>query len=566
MKKYYQYCEDVISGKIVTGSLMRLSVERHLNDLDKSSRREIPYRFSEAHADHVIDFMEKMKHTKGILANQYFLLSPIQQFMTAVMFGWLMEHEDTGRWVRRFTKSYVEVARKWGKTAWMAAGGNYLLYGDGEEGAEVFSFATKLEQARIVHRQSRSMTNKFLRENPILRSQIEVLKDNITYFPTESMYEPLPSTSDKLDGLNPHGGLGDEIHEFDSPDMINVLETGMGSRLMPMLWLITTAGFNIYGPGYKIRSDQVKVLKGINTDDRTVSFINTIDEGDSWEDESVWPKSNPHIGITPYWSYMRQQYRKARNEGGRTEIEFKTKNLNIWTTSGDTWIQDELWVKNQDIWSTDILRGRVCTIGMDLSANKDLTVLAAFFPATEEDLYDRVLLQYYCPSDTIPERSKSDRVNYDIWAQEGYILPIPGSVIRYEYLQQTLREWKQLYNIKKLAYDPKFAYQLVDEIERIGIDTAKYGQNTRDMTAPIQYIERQLLSDRFKHNMHPILRWNVSNVMLYTDSNGGVKFDKRKTVDKIDGCVAMAMAAGEWLSSAPPRMSRYIEESMFPGM
>ncbi len=560
-----KYCEDVISGKIVTGELIQLAVKRHLTDLDRSKNGDLPYVFSQKHADHVINFIEKMRHTKGILANKRFILSPHQKYITSNIFGWVGRHEDTGQVVRRFTKFYRENGRKEGKTAWLAAVCNYMLFGDGEDGAEVYSFATKMDQARIVFDVSRSMCRKYIKDYPILSNKLKVITNNIAYLPNESKYEPLPAGSDKQDGLNAHGGFGDEVHEYNDRDQLDVIETGMGSRIQPILGMITTAGFNIYGPCYKIRSDNIKVLKGINEDERTCSFIYTIDEGDDWQDEDVWVKPNPNIGITPYWDYMRAQCRKAINEGKEAEYQFRTKNINQWMTSGSTWVSDEDWMKSStgpiDI---ERLKGRLCCIGMDLSTNKDLTSLKALFPPTEDDPNYRVLCKFFCPEDNIPERSKSDKVNYDVWAEDGYIVATPGRVVNYDYLLDTLKEWKQLFNIKRLDYDPSFAYQLVDQIERIGIKTFVFGQNTRDMNPPIQEIERLIMKKELDHGRHPILRWNVANVMLFTDSNGKVKFDKRKVVDRIDGIVALAMAMGGWLSEAAPRQSVYETEDLFP--
>jgi phage terminase large subunit-like protein len=569
MTNSIQYAEDVVSGKVVSGELFRLVAEQHLKDLDASKRGDIPYVFSQPHADHAINFIQKMKHVEGKLANKPFLLADHQVFKTSLVYGWLGRHEDTGDVVRRYTRVYDEIARKGGKSTYLGAVGNYSLIGEREEGAQVYSAATKLSQAKVVHRASRRMMNKFLAEpeNMVLKPKIEVLKDSITFFPTDSFYWPLPSTAETLDGLNPYVSLIDEVHEHQDDELIKVIETGMGSRIQPLLWMITTAGFNIYGPAYQIRSNVVKVLKGITIDNRSLCFIHTIDEGDDWKDKSVWIKSNPTIGITPYWSYMNDQFTKAINDGGRAEIQFKTKNLNIWTTSGDTWLKDEDWVATSPKpYDQKMLKGRACWVGMDLSSNKDLTCLVAVFPPTESDPKYRVLCQFYCPEDTIPERSKSDKVNYDIWASDKFIKPIPGKVIDYKYVFETLKEWKQLYNIKKLEYDPTFAYQLVDEIERMGIKCETYGQNTRDMDPPIKEIERLVIRKELDHGCHPVLRWNVANVMLYTDSNGKVKFDKRKVVDKIDGCVALAMAMGGYLSEPKSRRSKYNDEPLFPGM
>lgn len=559
-----QYADDVLNGKILTGELFRLAVERNMTDLDRARRKDFPYYYSQPHADHAIQFIERMRHTKGKLANKRFYLSPHQRWITSVIFGWVGPHQDTGDIVRRYTKFYRENARKEGKTSWLAALGNYLLYGDGEYGAEVYSFATKMDQAKIVFDVARSMSLKYIRDYPILRDKLKVIKSNISYLPTESKFEPLPQGSDKQDGLNAHGGLGDEIHEYDDRDQLDVIETGMGSRLQALLGMITTAGFNIYGPCYKIRSEMVKILRGIITDERSAAFIFGLDPGDSWHDRNMWPKANPNIGITPYWDYMDSQYKKAL-VSREAEYQFRTKNLSEWLTSGATWLSDDDWMrtgsKGMDL---ELLKRRPCYVGMDLSTNKDLTVLIALFPPTESDDQYRILCAFFCPEDNIPERSKSDKVNYDIWAEDGYITATPGKVVNYDYLLERLEQWRQMFDIKRLDYDPSFAYQLVDRIERMGIKTFVYGQNTKDMNPPIQEIERLVLRKELDHGQHPILRWNVSNVMLFTDSNGKVKFDKRKVVDRIDGAVALAMAMGGWLSTAPTRKSVYDTEDLFP--
>lgn len=574
MTQGHKYGEDVLSGKVVSGELFRLAVERHFNDLDRAKRGDIPYIYHQETADHAINFMEKLRHVKGVLAKkkQNFILSPYQKLCTEIVFGWLGRHEDTGDWVRRFTKVYHSTARKSGKTSYLAAVGCYGLFGEGEEGAEIYSAATKLPQAKIVFDIAGSMITKFMVDNPIMKRHLVRLKSNISYIPTESFFEPLPADSKKLDGLNPHMALPDEVHEHPDDGLIKVLETGMGSRVAPLLYMITTAGFNIYGPCYKIRSDVVKILKGITTDERTVGFISTLDNpnddnGDDWKDKSVWGKSNPHLGTTPYMSYMNDQFNKAVNGDPDDEDQFKTKNMNVWTSSGSTWIRDDEWMKSSSgPVNLDMLKGRMCYLGLDLSSNKDLTVLAAVFPPTESDPNYRAIFQFYCPEESIPARSKSDKVRYDVWAADNYIKAIPGKVIKYRYVFDTLNEWKRIYNVKRLDYDIAFSYQIIDEIESLGIKTFPYGQNTKDMNAPIKEIERLVTLKEFDHGRHPIMRWNVSNVMLYKDSNGKKKFDKRKIVDRIDGCVALAMAMGGYLSNPKPRRSKYESEPLFPGM
>lgn len=559
MLKYEQYAEDVIAGKIVCGDLCRRSVERHLNDLDRANRGEIPYKFSPKMANHALNFIQKQKHVKGLLAKkgQTLDLEPFQQFNWAVIFGWLGRHEDTGDLVRRFTKYYNERARKGGKSTELAAIGNYGLIADGEEGAEVYSAATKLNQAKEVFNIAKSMMNKFKRDYPIYRSDILSLKENITFLPTESKFEPLPSDSDSLDGLNPHFALIDEMHAHKDDSLLKVLETGMGARTNPLLLIITTAGDNIYGPCYQMRKTNIDILMGIKTDERSYSMIYTLDQDDDWNDKDVWIKSNPNLGKAPYLSYMTDMHQKAVTEGSSAEVQFKTKNLNIWTTTGITWIRDEKWMKSGTDFNWEDLRGRPVHIGMDLSQYHDLTCLILLFPPYSGDDKFRVMCKFYCPEDNIEKRSRTDGVNYVEWAKNGFIKAMHGAEIDQDVILDDLKDLKTIFDIQLLSYDPALAYKLIQHVENMGIATESYGQNTRDMNAPIKEIEMLIGQQKLDHGNHPILRWNVSNVALYVDTNDKVKFNKKKIVERIDGCVGLAMAMGGYLKSDPPRKSKY---------
>lgn len=565
MLAFEQYAEDVIAGRgHPVGELCRLSVQRHLNDLDRSRRGEIPYRFAPELANHALDFIQKQRHVKGIMASQRqtLKLEPFQQFNWAVIFGWVGRHEETGTIVRRFTKYYNERARKGGKSTEMAAIGNYGLIADGEEGAEIYSAATKLTQAKEVFNIAKSMMNKFKKDYPLYRNDILSLKENITYLTTESKFEPLPSDADTLDGLNPHFALIDEMHAHKDDELLKVLETGMGARANPLLAIITTAGDNIYGPCYRIRKTNIDILRGIKKDERSFSMIYTLDEGDDWHDQSLWYKPNPNMGKAPYLTYLQDMYQKAITEGSSAEIQFKTKNLNIWTTTGITWIRDEKWMAAGTEWEWEMLRRRPCHIGMDLSTYHDLTCLILLFPPWNDDEKFRVLCKFYCPEDNIEKRSRTDGVNYVEWAKDGYIKAMPGESIDEEYLLRDLEEAKGLFEIQLLSYDPALAYKLVQKVENMGIDTESFGQNTRDMNAPIREVEKLIVQKTLDHGCHPILRWNVSNVALYKDTNDKVKFDKKRVTERIDGCVGLAMAMGGYLKSDPPRKSKYESQEL----
>ena len=560
MKIYNQYAEGVLSGEIITNEYIQGTVKRHMNDLDRSRRGDMPWRFSEPHADHMINFMQKLKHVSGRLAKnkENLILAPFQQFTWAMASGWIGPHEDTGETVRRFTKTYNERARKGGKSTEVAAVLCYGLLADGEEGAEVYSAATTMKQAKVVFTMGRQMLLKFKKDYPLFRTDIELLKENITYHLTGSKFEPLPNEPDTLDGSSPHFVSLDEMHAHKNDEMLKVMETGMGGRDNPLLIVITTAGKNINGPCYQMRKTNIDIIRGIKKDDRSMSMIYTIDEDDDWHDETVWIKSNPNIGIAPYWSYMRDQFNKAIAEGDSAENQFKMKNLNIWTTTGTTWIKDDEWIKSYTKdWTWEDMIGRPCHIGMDLSQYHDLTALILIFPPHKGDEKFRVLCKFYTPEDNMEKRKMSDGVDYPSWAKEGYIKAIPGPAIDTDVLLEDLKELRGMFDIQQLAYDRALAYKLVQEVKNLGIECIDYQQNCQWMNAPIIEIEKQISLQNLDHGNHPVLRWNVSNVALYIDTDGRKRFDKRKVVERIDGCVAMAMAMGSYLMQGAAPISKY---------
>jgi len=558
MHDYMKYADDVVNGRLIVGEYQRLSVERHLKDLERAARGEIPYRFSENHAHHCLNFIGKLKHTKGRLARQRhnLELAPFQKFVWAVVFGWLGTHEDTGEEVRRFTDVHLEKARKGGKSTEIAAIGNYGLCSDGEVGAEIYSAATTMKQAKEVFNIAKSQLRKFKQDYKVLYKDFELLKENITYHPTESKYEPLPNEAERLDGSSPYYALFDEYHAYKDDSMIQILETGMGARDNPLSIKITTAGNNIKGPCYKSRKVAIDVLHGLITDERSFSMIYTMDEEDDWHNKELWVKPNPNIGVAPYWSYMNDRYNKAL-KGQSAEIQFKTKNLNIWTTTGSTWIKAKDWAASGNEFDWQECKGRPCWIGMDLSTSKDLTALMYYFPPVDGYEDHKVLCKFYCPEDNAEERSKSDKVPYVEWGKKGYMTLTAGPAVDYDYILKDLNESKQYFDIQVLEYDPALAYKLVSQINQMGIETSIYGQNTRDMNAPIMHIEELVSKREFNHGNHPVLAWNVSNAVMYMDTNGKVKFDKKKVVERIDGCVALAMAVGGYLTDGVPKKSKY---------
>jgi phage terminase large subunit-like protein len=186
------------------------------------------------------------------------------------------------------------------------------------------------------------------------------------------------------------------------------------------------------------------------------------------------------------------------------------------------------------------LKGRRCYVGMDLSSTKDLTALVAVFP--DDDGFD-VLPAFFVPTNSIRERSTRDRVPYDQWVREGHIIATPGNVVDYEAVRKVLQEWDAEFDLREIAYDPWNATDLVTRLsEQDGFTCVPLRQGFASLSAPTKALEKAVLGRTLRHDGHPVLRWNISNVAVEQDATGNLKLSKKVSTERIDGAAALVMA------------------------
>jgi phage terminase large subunit-like protein len=278
------YACAVSEDKVPANRLVRLACKRHLEDLASGRGRGL--RVDPAAARHAIEFFGFLRHSKGEWAGQTFELAPWQGFIVGALFGW--RREDG---LRRFRTAYCAVPRKNGKSSTAAGIGLYLLVADGEQGAEVYSAATSRDQARIVFDEARRM----VASSPALNRRVETLINNLHVAATNSRFMPLSSDSSTMDGLNVHGAIIDELHAHKTRNVVDVLDTATGARRQPLLFEITTAGYDRHSICFEHHDYSIKVLEGIVHDDASFAFIAGADDGDDWTDPEVWQKANPNL-------------------------------------------------------------------------------------------------------------------------------------------------------------------------------------------------------------------------------------------------------------------------------
>lgn len=526
-----RYAEQVIAGEIVACKWVRLACERHMRDLEDGGERGL--RFDEVAAQHAIDFYRWLKHSKGEWAGRTVELEPWQQFIVWVLFGWLRADGT-----RRFRTAYEEVARKNGKSTAAAGVGLYLLVADGEPGAEIYTAATKRDQARITHGEATRM----VKASPALRKRVTAFKDNLHIPATASKFEPLGKDTDTLDGLNVHGAIVDELHAHPNREMYDILDTATGSRRQPLIFMITTAGYDRRSICWQMHEYTEKVLQGVIEDDSFFGVIFTLDEGDDWEDERNWIKANPNLDVSVKLDDLQRQATRAK--GMPTSLNaFLRLRLNVWTQAETKWTPTDHWRQCGKAVDAEGLRGRTCYGGLDLSSTMDITAFVLVFPP-ESDADDyRVLCRFWVPEDAMRERSKRDRVPYDAWVRQGFITTTPGAVIDYDYIFEQIVQDAAAFDMQELAYDRWNASQLIADLDKERVTTlVQFGQGFASMNAPMKDLAKLIVEHRIAHGNNPVLTWMADNLVAAQDPAGNIKPDKAKSTEKIDGMVALIMA------------------------
>lgn len=525
-----KFIDQVLGGKVVACRYVKLMCKRHRNDIKNGHKRGLY--FDPTAAQHVIDFFGFLRHSKGEWAGRVVELEPWQQAILWILFGWYRKDGT-----RRFRACHLDVARKNGKSTVAAGVGLYLMVADGEPGAEVYSAATKREQARITHSEAQRM----VKASPTLRKRIVSVRDNLHIRDTATKFEPLGRDSDTMDGLNVHAAIVDELHAHRNNEVWSVLETATGSRRQPLMFGITTAGFNQASFCFEQRDYAIKVLEEIVQDDAFFACIFTLDEGDDWTDERTWCKANPNLGVSVKLDDLRDKAQRARTLKSQ-QAQFLTKHLNMWVNAAGAWVHPDKWKACGGAFDEEELAGRPCYGGLDLSNTLDITAWVLIFPPWGNDDKYRALCRFWVPEDSIEERARNDRVPYDVWVKEGYIEKTPGAVVDYEFIYAQIGKDAERFDIKEIGYDRWGAAEVYLRLGKEEMEMIQVGQGFASMSPPMKKLEELITSGGLAHGDNPVLTWMAHNVVALADPAGNIKPDKKKSREKVDGVVALIMA------------------------
>lgn len=504
--------------------------------------------FDEKAARRAVDFFHYyLVHVTGKqYAGKPFTLSPWQEDIIRTLFGWMRPNGT-----RRYREALIYVPRKNGKTTLCAGICLYALFCDGEAGAEIYSAAADVQQAAIVFKAAMQMVLR----DPELSSRAKVYPGykSIQLRSDDSSFKAITSDAKTKHGYNAHVYILDELHVQNDRELVDVLETSQGSRMQPLAIYITTADYDrpsICNEKHKYASD---VRDGTIEDPYFLPAIFEATIEDDWKDPEVWKKANPNYGISVLPEYLEEKCQRAQDIA-TYENTFKRLHLNIKTQTAMKWLRLEKWRELDDEEEPD-LAGQECYAGLDLASTTDIAAYALAFDSGDGGFHTKY--RFFVPEENAEERQKRDRVPYMTWAEQGLITLTPGNVIDYEFIEQSIYADAEVYQLLELAYDPFQATDLVNRLDKNGIQVAKLPQNFGKLNAPSKELERLVLAKLIHHYGNPVIRWMVGNVMVVQDAMNNIRPDKKRSSEKIDGVTALLMAIAIARASTPEAPSVY---------
>ena len=546
-----QYAKDVTDGTILANKYVRLQCQSFLNDLDTNQHKDdFRWEFLEELSDHALGFMQLFKYVEGTVAGQQVELSPWQAFLVANAYGWV---DKLNEGIRRYTRLISLVGRKNAKSTVLALVGLYELR-FGPEGSQLVTMATQKEQAKLVWNMSGRMAETSdQRLIPSYNRTVSTMsnKDNWT------RYWPLSKESKRLDGLNIRLAIIDEAAAIKDENLFDVVTSSMGSQLSPQTWMITTGQTGAESnPFMKSLDYGKKVLEGLIDDERVFTLAYQIEEGDEWNDPTVWIKSNPNLGLSVSLEFLTQEMKEAENITSKA-VNFKVKYCNQFLSTSDAWLDVALWNKNAV--SELPTEGLDLYVGMDLGATSDLTAVSLVWETGGTFYVD---FQAWLPEEAFKNAAVHVKSAYRQAVDSGDLIITEGDVADHDAVYDYLIDLAKREQVKEIAFDSWSAVHLTSRLTEAKLPMIRYDQSMKSMSPASKQAEMLIKNKSLLHLGKPFFGWCFNNCEAYFDANENIKV--RKGPDptlKIDPIVAMIMAIGRathYLSDKP-KFSFYMD-------
>lgn len=523
-----EYITGVENGTIIVNKWIKLAVARFKADL---KREDLEYKVEAV--DKVFKFFYFIRINKS---NHYTRFEPLpfQAFMIAALFGFF--YKESGKRKHRF--AFLFMARKNGKSMFAAVLQLYFLIGDGVEDPQSLLLASSREQASICLEYAQNV----IHHSPALSKRLEAQRYKIIFKDRTKggFSKVLASIAAKLDGYSCSSAIFDEIHSYPNDKLFNVIKSSTGARENPMLFLITTAGFSLTSFCYNYLLYAKNVLNGDITDDALFPMIYSMDEKDDLKDPSNWIKANPALGEINHLDDLLSDYNQSRFSKSQLN-NFLTKHLNIFIDQEGAWITNDVLMKVFGLVNEEELKGLDCYMGLDLSATKDLTALVCLFK--KEDKY--FVIPYFFMANNAENFLRSGGINLKDWIDSGNIILCKTPTIDYDLVAEKFKELKSKFNIKLCSIDPYNSSAIINKLYELQVPTQMFEQRAMRFNEPLKALEKAIYDENILMS-NPALKWNINNAIVWKDSNGNIKLMKNKSLDSVDGAVALGMAMGAY--------------------
>lgn len=526
--------------------------------------RDVPgARFDPERVDKVIKAFSRLRHTQGQWAGRPLDPDPWQvAYIIAPVFGWVRWDDDADGYVRIIRKLYVDVPRKNGKSTLIGGIAVYMCCADGEPGAQVITAATSRDQAGFVFNPIRVLAEK----SPALARHVKAYTRKIIHPASGSYIEVVSSVADAQHGANIHCSVCDELHVHKTPDLVETIETGTGSRRQPLSVIITTADSGKQGTIYARKRRYVDQLAARTIkDETTYGVVWAADKTDDPFAESTLRKANPGYGVSPTRAYLASAAKEAQNSPADL-AKYLRLHLGIRTKQKTRYIDLAAWDRNASIVEEEKLKGREAYGGLDLASTSDLCALCWLFPDDQRGGYD-ALWRFWTPEANLEALDKRTAGEASVWVRRGLLTVTPGNVADYDFILAQANRDREAFDVKSIGFDPWNASQLTVKMGEQGATMVKVRQGFQTMSPPLKDLQRLTLAGTpeapmIRHGGNPVMRWNVDNLAVATDPAGNVKPDKNTSAEKIDGVSALVTALSEAMTRTPPKRSAYEDRDL----
>lgn len=533
------YARKVYKGDIVASFLVKKQCERHLNDLKGLEG----YTFYPEKANKVIKFIGMLPDIK---TGEPIVLAGFQKFIIGSLYGWL---DDVGN--RRFSKAYISMARKQGKSILISGINIYeFLFGKNPKlGRQLYCTANAKEQAKIVWNMVRVQLEQVAKRSPYIKGILKITesKNEILNLKDGSVIKPLSKDTSNLDGFEPYLGTLDEFHEARDTKTMEVLESGMVQQANPLTVIISTAGFHLNGPMYKEYQYVRKLLSGAEKNENYFTFVAEMDSVEEVGNELMWMKANPLLEVEELSGLLIKNLRKKYSEAVQKDDLTGTlvKNFNIWQSSGeDSYLKAADW----EACKTDAhfdKRGREVYIGLDLSRLDDLTAVGEVYPTENNKQYVDAHV-FVGTKGGLAAKSDRDKIDYAalVETEHATLTNTESGIINYkqvvEWLVRHIQENELV--VKGIMYDPWNSQAVITSLEEYDWPLIEVAQNFRNISEPLKQFRLDVFEKNIIHNGNPNLEIAVNNAVVKYDNNSNIILDKKQNRNKIDAVVAVTTA------------------------